>query len=90
MKEGETMITEWIPYIVLLLCVVGVSFFVLGYTIGDSRRYHEKKSTVLEHTQQLQKTYSNGIRVGKREMLDTLVHYKLITEADARAVSEEI
>lgn len=88
MKEGETMITEWIPYIVLLLFVVGVSMFLAGYSTGYGSRRHEKNATALDHTKQLQKTYNNGIRVGKREMLDTLVHYKLITEADASAVSE--
>ena len=83
------MTLVWVPIIVGVLCFGGCAF-AIGYMMGYTSRKHETNETALEHTKQLQKTYGNGIRVGKREMLDMLVHYKLITEADASAVSEEI
>lgn len=81
------MAIKAIPYLAFYVFAV-VCGFAIGFMFGCRARKEDLKSRATEHAESLHKTYKNGIRVGKREMLDTLVHYKLITEADASAVSE--
>lgn len=79
------MAIKAIPYLAFYVFAV-VCGFAIGFMFGCRARKEDLKSRAAEHAESLQKTYNNGIRVGKRMMVDMLVHGGIISEEQAKGI----
>lgn len=68
---------------VFAIIAFGLLAFVVGWTIGCENGSEERQKLAEDTAKQIQKAYNNGIRVGGRRMLDSLVHQEIITEIQA-------
>lgn len=80
------MAIKAIPYLAFYVFAV-VCGFAIGFMFGCRARKEDLKSTAAEHSESLQKTYGNGIRVGEQMMLDMLVHDGTISEEQAKEIA---
>lgn len=86
------MSAEYKMLLISIACnaLVAVVMWAEGRKAGarDAQRKANKAKT--DTAQMLTNTYANGIRVGKRQMLDQLVSMGKIHEETAAALSEDI
>lgn len=67
----------------------------IGFIGGNKRKQRDehinedlKRQSDADLARQLQATYRNGLRVGRQQMIDEMVHAHLITEDVADALSD--
>lgn len=72
--------------LVFTIITLGLLAFVLGWTMGYMSGSDDRQKLAEDTAKQIQKAYNNGIRVGGRRMLDSLVHQGTITEGQAALI----
>ncbi len=76
-------------YLILVACI-SVCAYAIGYMMGYAHRKRDDNMDALNNAESLRKTYVNGVRIGKRQMLDELVHAGKLDEKTARTVSDAL
>ncbi len=74
--------------VVIIYVFVIVCSLTIGWWLGYGTYRKEAHSDAIRHASEVTRAYTDGVRVGKRQMLDHLVHEKLLPEETAEAVSD--